>query len=585
MDDTAPSKQGKPYVYGERVDRTVLAEQFLQYLISQNAIEPHDANRALKAHLDTGQPVDVVLSELGLIQVKDLVAAQSSFCQLAVTETKDIPGVAIRPNEFSADYLLANLILPLRETAACLVVATARPFEYDALEALCYYVDKPLEVRIALASDITSAIDKLYQPQGAETSGPGSTEGEFGQPSEDDLQRLRDRASEAPIVQLVHRLVVTAVAARASDIHIEPLASNLCIRHRIDGTLLEVERLGLDVQSSIVSRIKILAGLNIAENRMPQDGRAKFVISGREIDVRVSTTPVMHGESIVLRLLDKKATEISIEALGFDQQATAVLEHAIAQPNGIVLVTGPTGSGKTTTLYAALQRLNSGSSKVFSIEDPIEYEISGVNQIQVRPGIGLNFAHAIRSILRQDPDTIMVGELRDIETVRAGIQAALTGHLVLSTLHTNNACATVTRLLEMGGEDYLIGSTLISVFAQRLVRCLCAQCTKPSRITELEHRLIQEHAPALYQKFANAELSRAVGCKACYGTGYFGRTSIVEALAVSERFRSHIKHGVRDFELLKLAQADGMKTLVEMGLEKVLVGTTTIDEVLRVSRS
>jgi general secretion pathway protein E len=347
--------------------------------------------------------------------------------------------------------------------------------------------------------------------------------------------------------------------------------------------LEEVECLPRDLEAGIVTRIKILAKLNIAERRLPQDGRTKFVVGGREVDLRISTTPVLHGENLVLRILDSEQVDLSFEALGFDDRTRASLSAVLGQPNGIILVTGPTGSGKTTTLYAALRSLNSIERKIFSIEDPIEYQMRGISQIQIKPEIGLNFVHCLRSILRQDPDVIMVGEMRDEATTETAIRAALTGHLVLSTLHTNSAAASITRLLDMGAEDYLLASSLSCVLAQRLVRRLCASCSHPSpEGSTLAQRLAAELLdPAPPCTF---DVRTPVGCPQCKHTGFRGRTTIAELLAVDQRVRGTIKRGVSDREIESEARRNGMVTLYENGIHKVLAGETTLEEILRVAR-
>jgi general secretion pathway protein E len=373
----------------------------------------------------------------------------------------------------------------------------------------------------------------------------------------------------------VQRLINQAVEQRASDIHLEPVERGLVVRFRADGVLREIETQPKAVAAPTVSRIKVMAGLNIAERRMPQDGRIRVAVHGKDIDFRVATSPTIHGESVVLRILDRQDVQLDFDSLGFDAGLIETLRAAIARPFGIVLVTGPTGSGKTTTLYAALKELNQPERKILTVEDPVEYMLPGVNQVPVKPQIGLTFAHALRSFLRQDPDVIMVGEIRDRETAEVAIQAALTGHLLLSTLHTNTAAAAVTRLLDMGIDDYLITSTVHVVLGQRLVRRLCEHCRAP-----------YDPSPEVLRRFslqAAAPWHRAVGCIACEGTGYRKRTTILEALPMSEAIRAKVLERADAHSIEAVAIAEGMRTMLGHGLERVAAGETTLEEILRVT--
>ena len=373
-----------------------------------------------------------------------------------------------------------------------------------------------------------------------------------------DVERLRDVASEAPIIRLLNRLVAAAVERNASDIHIEPLEDQVRIRLRVDGALQVAELVDRSLQLGLVSRVKILARLNIAEQRLPQDGRIRLAVRGRDIDLRVSTSPTHQGESVVLRILDRKNVPLDFKALGFAAAACRQMQRHISSPNGIILVTGPTGSGKTTTLYAALTVLNQPHVKTFTVEDPIEYHLKGVSQILVRPQIGLDFAAVLRSILRQDPDIIMVGEIRDSETAGIAVQASLTGHLVFSTLHTNSAASSITRLRNIGIDNFLIVSSVRAIIAQRLVRKLCGHCKRPH-----EGYFV------------------SVGCKACHDTGYAGRTVIYEILDVSDRIKQAILSEKPETEIEALAKLEGTLALYENGLTKVKSGETSMEEILR----
>jgi general secretion pathway protein E len=381
-------------------------------------------------------------------------------------------------------------------------------------------------------------------------------------------------------------IISHALEARASDIHIEPFENRLIVRYRVDGVMHEVESPPRRFSAAVISRIKIMASLDIAERRLPQDGRIKLRIQGKEIDLRVSTVPTMHGESVVMRILDKSGTALDFVTLGFDPKSLERFTEVLMQPHGILLVTGPTGSGKTTTLYTALDKLNNPDLKILTVEDPVEYQMEGINQIQVKPQIGLSFANALRSIVRQDPDVIMIGEIRDLETAQIAVQAALTGHMVLSTLHTNDAASTVNRLLDMGMDDYLLTSTVNGILAQRLVRTLCTHCREahpalPEVVAELNLRKFQ---PVEADPFSPVVLYRPVGCSECGGTGYVGRVSIVELLAMSDTIRALVMRHVTAGEIRVQAIAEGMQTMYENGLCKALQGITTIEEVMRVTR-
>ncbi|HET9580759.1 MAG TPA: type II secretion system ATPase GspE, partial [Usitatibacter sp.] len=396
-----------------------------------------------------------------------------------------------------------------------------------------------------------------------------------------DVEHLKDLASEAPVIRLVNLILTKALESRASDIHIEPYENRLVVRYRIDGVLHEVESPPRRLSAAVISRVKIMASLDIAERRLPQDGRIKLRIQGKEIDLRVSTVPTMHGESVVMRILDKGGVPLNFDALGFEGDSLKRFLHCLDQVHGILLVTGPTGSGKTTTLYTALDRLNKPDVKIITVEDPVEYQMPGINQIQVKPQIELTFANALRSIVRQDPDIIMVGEIRDVETVRIAMQSALTGHMVLSTVHTNDAPSTISRLLDMGAEDYLLTSTLNGVLAQRLVRTLCPRCREPHRALP---EVIEQMNLRRYVPEGAITVYKPVGCSECAGTGYWGRVCIIEMMVMSDNIRSLIMRHATAGEIRVEAIREGMETMFENGMRKSLAGITTIEEVLRVTR-
>ena len=437
---------------------------------------------------------------------------------------------------------------------------------------------KSVDVKVGVPADIEAAIERLYGDHGAPD---GMIEGGDGQDQAaalDDIEHLRDLASEAPVVRVVNRLIADAVEQRASDIHVEPFEHKLRVRFRIDGMLQDAETLASSLHPAIVSRLKIMAGLNIAERRLPQDGRIKIVVRGRDVDLRLATMPIMHGEAVVLRILDRDSVALDFDRLGFASTSLQALRDALARPNGIVLVTGPTGSGKTTTLYTSLTELNTTDRKLLTVEDPIEYQLDGINQVQIKPQIDLTFAHVLRSMLRHDPDIVMVGEIRDLETAEIAIQAALTGHLVLSTLHTNNAAGTLARLLDMGLEAFLLASTLNAIVAQRLVRRLCPSCREAYRPMEEMRR---EFGAALADA---STLWRAVGCDQCRGSGYAGRIGINEILVLSDPVRQALLRRDDATTLQRLAVDDGMRPMLQDGIAKAMSGVTTIEEVLRVTR-
>ncbi len=403
---------------------------------------------------------------------------------------------------------------------------------------------------------------------------------DLGNFDEEDIEHLRDLASEAPTIRLVNQIMQRAVEARASDIHIEPFADELKVRLRVDGILQQIDSPPVRSTAAVISRVKIMSKLNIAERRLPQDGRIPLRIQGKELDLRVSTVPTMFGESVVMRLLDKESVRFDFDALGFEGTPRKRLLKVLDAPFGIFLVTGPTGSGKSTTLYTAMSRLNTETRKIITVEDPVEYQVAGINQIPVKTSIGMTFAGALRAIVRQDPDIIMVGEMRDLETARIAVQSALTGHVVLSTLHTNDAASGVTRLLDMGVDDYLLTSTINGILAQRLVRRLCPECREPFQpMAELAARFLH---------IADAEggpihLYRPGGCHHCNGTGFRGRLVIAEVLVMSDRIRKAVLDHATSTEIHRIAVEEDMHTMYQDGLRKALQGLTTVDEVMRVA--
>lgn len=551
-------------------------EKFAAFLVGRGVLDELSSHRAQRAQLQSAERFDLVLTRLGLVSEADMARQLAEFLGLPSIDPQDLPEAPLLTDRLQLPFLVSNRIVPVAENGDTLRLALADPFNTDSATAVGYLLGRPIEYGIMPAAEIERALERLYGRGDTTAIDAGSPEP--GQASEDDVRRLEDMASEAPVIRLVHDLIARAVEASASDIHFEPRADSVRVRYRVDGVLSAVETLPLSLRAAVTSRLKIMAHLNIAERRLPQDGRIKSTVRGKDIDLRVSTMPTMLGESVVLRILDRSAVQLDFAALGFSGAPHQMFVDLLAQPNGIILVTGPTGSGKTTTLYTALSVLNKAESKLFTVEDPIEYQLAGINQIQVQPKIGLTFAHALRSILRQDPDIVMVGEIRDLETAQMAIQASLTGHLVLSTVHTNSAAATITRLMDMRVEDYLLASTLTGVLAQRLVRRLCAQCSKPAPASAL----ILEKLAGQHRDLSG--LRTKVGCAACRNTGYRGRTTISELLVVNDAVRQRMLQSGSESAIQTAAVAAGMVTMFDDGLDKVLHGETMFEEVLRVTR-
>ncbi|MDL1958346.1 MAG: Flp pilus assembly complex ATPase component TadA [Deltaproteobacteria bacterium] len=461
-------------------------------------------------------------------------------------------------------------------------VAMATPQDLYLRELLENIYQKPVRPFLASEEDILAAVYRWYEADVDLESEESEDESRTIDELWEDPEQLRDLASEAPVIRLVNHIISQALEVKASDIHFEPFRDLLKVRFRIDGVLHDIETVSKKLQPAITSRLKLMGKMNIAEMRLPQDGRIKVREGQREIDIRVSSLPTLFGESVVLRLLNREEVRLELETLGISGDILGDFEKIISRPYGLVLVTGPTGSGKTTTLYGVMNRINAPDKKIITVEDPVEYQLDGINQIQIRPKIGLSFASALRNILRQDPDVILVGEIRDAETAEIAIQSALTGHLVFSTLHTNDAASAITRLQEMGVESYLLSSCLLAVMAQRLVRKICPHC----RTTyDLPPGFLDEVVQALGADNTEApsEVWRGAGCAQCANTGFSGRTGIYEMLQVNDDIRRLIVKGADSGSILSKTQSLGMRTLRQDGLQKVLAGQTTFEEVMRVT--
>jgi general secretion pathway protein E len=557
-------------------------EAFSACLVKFSFLDELGLRRARRAQVQSGERFDLVLTRLGLLTEVQLVTALSDYLQIPVMLPAELSSGTLVVSDLPLTFLKTTRTIPIFDTGEAVVVATADPFNSEAARGLAHLLNRPIERRLATAGDVDHAIERLYGEGRSIAPRADDIAPVIGaQVADDDVRRLEDMASEAPIIRLAQDIIVRAVEQQASDIHFEPTQDSVRVRFRIDGVLHTIETLPMTVRLAISSRIKIMAGLNIAERRLPQDGRTKITVRGREIDLRVSTMPTMCGESVVLRILDRSSVALDFKSLGFGGEELAAFERLLAEPNGIILVTGPTGSGKTTTLYAALSTLNKAERKLFTVEDPIEYRLAGVNQIQVNPRIGLNFASALRSMLRQDPDIMMLGEIRDLETAEIAVRASLTGHVVLSTIHTNSAVATITRLLDMGVEDYLLASSLKGVLAQRLVRKLCSKCAEPAAVPAALAERLLKLSNSGREKLSG--LKKACGCSACRHTGFSGRTTLYELLVMTDALRNVIVARGSEQELRATAQASGMVPMLSNGLGKAFAGETTLDEVLRVT--
>ena len=550
-------------------------------LVERGRLKESDLGRARRLHAEAPDgTLTALLARLGLVSERDLADTWCELLEVPFMEARQAPELPPDGVEVSPRFLRQMHVVPVdagNGEPALLVADPGDTYPRQAMELAC---GRPLPLRVGLRSDIDDLIERYYG-QGRSAMGTiVENLGEGGAGDEEDVQHLRDLASEAPVIRLVNLIVQRAVENRASDIHIEPFENRLKVRYRIDGVLTEVEAPPASSTSAVISRVKIMARLDIAERRLPQDGRIQLRVQGKELDLRVSTVPTSFGESVVMRILDRESVVFDFASLGFTDAFREQFVDVLERPNGILLVTGPTGSGKTTTLYTALSRINTDKVKIITVEDPVEYQLEGINQIQAKPSIGLDFAGALRSIVRQDPDVIMIGEMRDLETCRIAIQSALTGHLVLSTLHTNSAAGGVTRLLDMGVEDYLLGSTINGILAQRLVRRLDPATAipyeaPPEVVAQFELEKYTDERPVRLYKPGTSEANPS---------GYHGRQAIMEFLVMTEPLRRLIMQHADAGEIERAARQAGMRTMYEDGIAKAVAGVTTLEEVLRVTQ-
>jgi general secretion pathway protein E len=539
-----------------------------EILIERKLITAEDLERALELQKERGDKIGKTLVDMGFIAMRDVLSALAEQLDVPLVTIEGPPVVSPETETLSPRFLRQFRCLPVGREDHTITLAMADPLDVETIATVKSCTGLKVNSALAAEQEILDAIDRYY---GEAARAEQELEGDAAEMSED-LEHLRDMASEAPVIRLVNAIIAQAVEKRASDIHFEPFEKEFRVRYRIDGVLYAQEAPPREMKAAMLSRVKLMAKLNIAERRLPQDGRIKIKTLGREVDLRVSTLPTLYGESVVMRLLDRSAGDFyDLGRLGFDRHMLERMQHYTSLPHGIFLVTGPTGSGKSTTLYSALKRINQSDKKIITIEDPVEYQMDGINQIHVNPQIGLTFASGLRHIVRQDPDVIMVGEIRDRETADTAIRASLTGHFVYSTLHTNDAPSAITRLADMGVENYLITSSLVAVLAQRLVRMICEGCKVPNGTRIAPDGEI-------------VNCFRGAGCESCFGSGYTGRVGIFELMELNDDIRKLIVRGDDAVSITLAARRNGMRNLREDGWLKVANGVTTPDEVMRVTQ-
>lgn len=548
-----------------------------EILVAAGKLQPRDLDRALLAQRETPQTqLGQLLVRLGLVTESDVLQALAEQLSIPVVTLDELPPFPVEVPGLMPEFQRAQLVYPMALQDEVLTVAVAHPEDDFLRKALQMVTGARLDLRLASEADLEKALQGSLVSAESEDAPDGIDDTDAAE----FVEHLKDLASEAPVIRRVNQMIARVVDLRASDIHLEPFDDGLHVRYRVDGQIQLHERLSPNLSAAVTSRVKLMAHLDIAERRLPQDGRIRTRVKGRELDLRVSTVPTAHGESVVMRVLDRSSVRLELDEMGFAADTLAAWRRLLDHPYGIVLVTGPTGSGKTTTLYASLAKLDANAQKIITVEDPVEYQLPGINQIQIHSVIGLTFARALRAILRQDPDIIMIGEMRDTETAQIAVQSALTGHLVFSTLHTNTAAGAIVRLQDMGVERYLITSSVIGVLSQRLVRQLCVHCKAP-----------YEPPPALLESLgfgrldvANPTFCRAVGCERCRGTGYWGRTGVHELLVLNDELRRRILDGSDTSALHAHAVQAGMRSLFEDALLKAAQGLTSLEEVLRVAQ-
>ena len=580
MSETPPSFQDPAFLSWNDYQQKQ-AKKLGELLVEAGRIEPAHLQRALDLQSKEQDYIGSILVKLGFVSERDVAEFIASQFSLPLVKSSDYPDIPILEDQLSSRFLQHHAIVPLAVSDDVIHVALADPLNDYAIKAIELIVNRRVRPYVGLPSEIRANVERLYGSGRSEMDQiVEGLESDSEAATEEEVAHLKDLASEAPVIRIVNLIINQAVEKQASDIHIEPFENELKVRYRVDGALFEVEAPPSRLYAALISRIKIMAKLDIAERRLPQDGRTRVRIEGKEIDIRISSIPTMYGESVVMRLLYKDNTVRDFRALGFLDRTLDDFHKVLKMPYGILLVTGPTGSGKTTTLYAAMSELNDPSRKIITVEDPVEYQLLGINQIQVKPQIGLTFARALRSIVRQDPDVIMLGEMRDLETAEIAVQSALTGHLVLSTLHTNDAASSITRLLDMGIAGYLVTSVVNGLLAQRLVRALCPHCREPY---EPMPELLERTNLVAMAGGKPIKLYHPIGCEQCNGTGYKGRLAVMEMLVMTDRIRRLILQTADARDIAAAARSEGMRTMYEDGLIKALNGLTSLEEVFRVT--
>ena len=557
-----------------------------QVFLERGLVDEEELHTALNLQSESREKIGKLLVDLGYVSEKDCLGVVSEHLNIPTISGPDYPPGPVLENVLTHRFMKQCKFVPVSLENNVLTLAMTDPLDHATLNSVQQATGYQVKAVLGAESEIMDVIEKFYGSaastlgriiEGIDEAGNIENLDEI-----EDIEQLKDLASEAPVIRLVNLIISKAIEGRASDIHIEPFEKDLKVRYRIDGILHDVESPPKKLKAALISRVKIMSKLNIAERRLPQDGRIKLKVLGKDIDLRVSTLPTMYGESVVMRILDKSNTSLyDIQSLGFPEDSLKDFEALIRRPHGILLVTGPTGSGKTTTLYSALDTINLPDKKIITIEDPVEYQMDGVNQIHVNTQIGLTFGSGLRHIVRQDPDVIMVGEIRDLETAEIAIRAALTGHLVFSTLHTNDAPSAITRLVDMGAEDYLIASSLLGVLAQRLVRVICPHCRNevfpvPEMLDEIGFRRGNGRQP---DRFFEGQ-----GCEKCSNTGFIGRLGIYELMIMNDDLRKLTVGKADSNQIRKKAIECGMRPLRDDGWLKVRQGTTTLSEVLRVTQ-
>lgn len=576
MDGLAPQGSLAADSSPPSLDPRTAVETVIDVLTQRSVLTPQALTRGRRASERSQERLDLVLNKLGIVSDSELASAWSMVAGLALVEMSAYPDEPLLSEALPDTFLAHAEVLPLSIQGNCLQLAVLDALDLFTPAAIAAKTGLQVSCQIARRGEFMAAFERLY----------GKTEKPEGQDDfpamsdhalTSDIERLRDQASDAPVVRVVNNLIDRAIEIGASDLHIAATRAGTRVRYRIDGVLRDAAPPPAEFHAAIVSRLKIMAGLDIAERRLPQDGRIRTAWRGREVDLRLATMPHMNGEGAVLRVLDRSAVALDFEALGFSPPAIESIRSVLKHPHGIFLVTGPTGSGKTTTLYATLQMIADPERNIITVEDPIEYQLEGVNQIQVNRKIGLDFASTLRAVLRQDPDVIMVGEIRDRETAAVANQAALTGHLVLATIHTNTAVAALPRLIDMGIEPYLLASTIRGSMAQRLVRRLCPHCKEPGGVEPWQRPIWKHHSAGPQSCY------RGIGCEACQHTGYAGRLALSEIVIMCDEIREGLLDKADENRLAASARSAGMRSLLDDGLSKVASGLTSMEEVLRVT--